>query len=391
MMVVTQNVGLLFDCFDGPSDGESTSAEFVKRCEVFVAALQEIVCASTPLSGHSISSCDVDVLVIHFQEVGGKWCGAANLVFFESLIVKKLLAEGGWTSGFLWDEVQNATALGSILFTSRRMVPITSLRSIPHGTYVALEDDPCTYGGSRSLLFHAGQLKDAKGSRKGFLITNLRIGKVELTFCNCHLYHDELNTVACANTVNEYALRRRTAFLEVVRDSLDLCGGADSGMFLFGDFNTRLDGRSFLQSLKRLGVGATVEERAFVCPSSFWDVFEDEEKVREVFQHFDWEVPHLFDLAEETHQLCLAELPVRFPPTYKRCDSDGVRGFSHGRLPAWCDRIFLNSTAFNLLAGVPNSEGMANERDDLGPTYAAFSLPWTDHDGVLLSFRLRLW
>lgn len=341
----------------------------------------------------------VDIVVIHFQEIGGRTSYMPILKGLEELLVSKLLPESGWCSGLLVDSVAGFTALGTIIFVSKRLCPITSMLSIPHEVYVALDDDPCTYGGSSFNLYRAARFSEAGNSRKGFLLTSLRIGTQVVSFCNCHLYHDDSNEDAIAQTPSKYYKQREKGFLELVTECLKVVSKEDP-FFIFGDFNTRLDGKSLVEYVKRVHqIQVVASPKGITCPSLFWNLFCEKKKANHIRQLFDIEPPLLMDIAEDQAQLHLAEMPVKFYPTFKflasipawcphnhcilrsekelpkkgkleeppphykpevgcRCHAnEGAikKEFSHTRIPAWCDRILFNSAAAHQFIFTPSA------------------------------------
>lgn len=344
-----------------------------------------------------------DVIVIHFQEVGGKTlCQPVNNAL-HSLLSKDLLPEAGWNSGLMIDDTEpkRFTALGSIIFVSKRLCPITSMLSIPHKTYVALRDDPCTYGGSVTNMFHAGRFKRARNSRKGFLITSIRLGTSCIAFCNCHLFHDELNTEAVSQTPSRYFNLRKEAFIEVGRECSSIVGARDS-LFIFGDFNTRLDGKSLVDYVKKEHrMDVVPSPKSLTCPAGFWDLFQDRKKTKEIQKRFDIEPQLLMNALESECSISLGELPVLFLPTFKVMEMKKpaplqlvgcVREYCRARLPAWCDRVLLNPPALklatcSLTSGSNKSrKKQSTETEKKSSLYSTLSLACSDHDGVYLAF-----
>lgn len=354
----------------------------------------------------------VDCIVIHFQEIGGQTSYVPLVKAFEELLVSKLLPEAGWCSGLLVDNIKEFTALGSIIFVSKRLCSITSMLSIPHEVYVALDDDPCTYGGSSYNLFRAERFSGAGNSRKGFLLTSFRMGSRVVSFCNCHLYHDDSNEEATSQTPSKYYKQREKGFLELVSECLKVIKKEDP-FFIFGDFNARLDGKSLLEYVKRVHqIDVDPEPKMLVCPSLFWNLFRDEEKANHIRQLFDIEPQLLINAVEDQTELHLAEMPVRFFPTFKflistpewdlhsfshsktenecsclptteytslshfvadmnhrrKMDSGVVRKeFSLTRIPAWCDRVLFNSAAVHQWMSTSSSSLPASPSEKFSP------------------------
>jgi inositol-1,4,5-trisphosphate 5-phosphatase len=223
-------------------------------------------------------------------------------------------------------------------------------------------------------LFLGGKFSNAEKSRKGYLLTSLRIGSTCINFVNLHLYHDADNSTAAAETPSKYTPRRLEAFLEAMSEVIPVLNPSDP-LFIFGDFNTRLDAKSLLryltERLKFSPDAIRMGKKEVTAPDAFWDFFMSRENHNEL-QQFDNEPRMLMDALAAQADIELCELPVHFPPTYMLDDTlhDGrfheafgttgslsvvgkkkLRPYKKERLPAWCDRIFLNSSALELITG----------------------------------------
>jgi len=240
---------------------------------------------------------------------------------------------------------------------------------MPHRTYIPVEDDPCTYSSEGAAgLFHSGKFAESGRARKGFLFTSLRLGTVVLNLCNVHLFNDEDNRVALTAQRNVYTDRRARA----LREALAECSAVvslDEPLFIFGDLNVRMDGKALLEWVAedRL-LYVRPAKKALRSPEGFWKIFEDVPLLVDVLRpRFDVEVHQLMDTVAEESGVELAEMPVRFAPTYSReachrveqtnstaAGGDGRSPSHHycrDRLPAWCDRILFNSSGLQLMAG----------------------------------------
>jgi hypothetical protein len=385
---------------------------------------------------------EIDVVVIHVQEIGGK---KYNAVFNEYLgnAFRTMRTNAGWCSGLLM-QPQNCdstfTAMGVVIFLSKRVVPITSVLSVRHRTYVAVSDDPISYtGGSAGSLFLGAKFSNAEKSRKGYLLTSLRIGNTCMNFVNLHLYHDADNATAAAESPSRYTPRRLEAFLEAMSEVIPVVNPEDP-LFIFGDLNTRLDAKQVLDYMaNRLALGEgdiKMGKKEISAPESFWEFFMSRDNHSELHQ-FDREPAMLMDALAEQSGIELCELPIHFPPSYMLddtqhdgrfheeygCTKDGcrtriaaatstfakkkLRPYKRERMPAWCDRIFMNTTALELITGVERQQQHRIMKQHSGArlkeaaasaatgeastatstcTYDSVSLECMDHEGVFLLF-----
>ena len=428
-LVVTQNIGTI-DCSNikqqVTDDIKLMTETFIESLRLFIceAAKAKVADASAPTS-QAAAAADaaapsagaakvtqiaataepqIDVVVVHVQEIGGK---KYNAVFNEYLAqqVCRVYPNAGWCSGLLM-QAQNCdttfTAMGAIIFVSKRLVPVTSVLSIRHRTYISLVDDPATYVGGLTYLFHGGKFSNAEKSRKGFLLTSLRIGSMCMNFCNLHLYHDADNAVAVQSSPSKYTTRRQEAFLEAMSEILPIIDLRDP-LILFGDFNTRLDASRLLQFIKQQhDVDVIMGKKEVTAPPTFWNLFSSEEARQKLFD-FDAEPAIFMDKLAQEAKLELAEMPVKFGPTYLLEDGHESgeqfefhppapgdvgrkkdRPFKHERIPAWCDRIWLNPAAVDLLSGrTTESKSKMAEKMYL---YDSVTLEKMDHEAVFLLF-----
>ncbi|KAF8281083.1 putative inositol-1,4,5-trisphosphate (IP3) 5-phosphatase [Trypanosoma cruzi] len=356
----------------------------------------------------------LDVIVVHFQEVGGKGVNTAFNAFFAEAL-KTLLPEAAWSSGLLMEtnsDMQRFTALGSIVFLSSRMCPISSILSFRHRTFVAVADDPATYGSSPTFLFHGGKFSGAGSGRKGFLLTSMRFGTVVVNYLNVHLYHDSRNTDAAMASPSLYSVQRQEALLEAMAECMVFISPEDP-LFIFGDFNARLDTHNLLKHLKetqQIDVKILVKE--VQAPDRFWELFTEPQNAG-MIKKFDLELQRLMDVVAQQSGVELAEFAIRFPPTFPRIperefaksnqkqqiEMSGVnveaseygvkdddpklgnerrkkaarkekgtgeakpslvlpritaiptRGYTRQRIPAWCDRVVWNPAGLELMTG----------------------------------------
>ncbi|KAG5484783.1 hypothetical protein LSCM1_06608 [Leishmania martiniquensis] len=333
----------------------------------------------------------VDIVVLHFQEIGGKYKNKQFNEYFKEQIRTVLLPEAGWTSGLLIDERESSgtvssssyqrpragsvvlprgrssfegssaansngdlnehagghrayanapndenntdtdligeldadadaffTAIGSIVFLSPRVMGIASCLSVPHRTYIPIVDDPLTYAGDAGRLFHSGKFAEAGRSRKGFLLLSLRLGTVQFNVCNVHLFNDDDNRVALANSPSPYTSRRARALKEAIAECSAVVDLSEP-LFIFGDYNVRMDGKALTQWVEEtMQMTVRPEKKRLRGPDLFWELFTDPIRQRELRTRFDIELQHMLDEVALLSSVELAEMPIHFAPTYSR-------------------------------------------------------------------------
>ncbi|CAC9461263.1 inositol-145-trisphosphate (IP3) 5-phosphatase [Leishmania donovani] len=329
----------------------------------------------------------IDIVVLHFQEIGGKYKNKQFNEYFKEQIRTSLLPEAGWTSGLLMDERESGdtlsssnyqrhraastvqalrrtsfegssssnnngsanghagdahrlsdansndtdltaeldagadayfTAIGSIVFLSPRVMGIASCLSVPHRTYIPIVDDPLTYAGEAGRLFHSGKFAEAGRSRKGFLLLSLRLGTVHFNVCNVHLFNDDDNRVALKSSPSLYTGRRARALKEAIAECSAVVDLSEP-LFIFGDYNVRLDGKSFAEWVEeKMQMTVRAEKKRLRCPEQFWELFTDPATQQELRKRFDIEPQHLMDEVALLSSVELAEMPIQFAPTYSR-------------------------------------------------------------------------
>jgi inositol-1,4,5-trisphosphate 5-phosphatase len=352
---------------------------------------------------------EFDVVVVHLQEIGGKKYNA-DYIDFLSHAVRGIWPDAGWSSGLLLHTTkcdQTFTAMGSIVFVSPRIRTVTSILSLHHRSYISLDDDPHSYVEHPTRLFHGRKFSDADTSRKGYLFFSLRVGTRTLNFVNLHLYHDADNKRATEQPFpSEYAVRRSAAFKEALEQIMPITN-ADDPMFIFGDLNTRLDCEGLYKHIHTLaeeGEVVTVGKKKVGAPKQFWEEIKRESAVP-TYLRYDKELQALMQVAESLPDkpLHLAEMPIAFPPTYVKEESEVpvaqrdftsriLRDFKTERFPGWCDRVIFNPAALALVAGKDSriATGASNHQggNDANKVYLynAVTLNHTDHDGVYLAF-----
>ena len=327
----------------------------------------------------------IDIVVLHLQEVGGKKFNNAFNLHLAQHVQQCTPYKGGWCSGLIMPDSNDGvtfTAMATVFFVGPRLVDLCSVLSFRHRVFISLADNPVQWVGSRRALFHGAKFTAAGTSRKGFLITSLRIGNQTFNFVNVHLFHDADNSVAAKESPSEYAGKRVDALCEIASE-LAVVTSPDDPLFIFGDFNFRLDiGRVVKALQQQFGQPITLGKKKVDAPDAAWKYLQDPENWEEL-RTFDTEGPVVMRTLRERKGLQLSEPQRAFGPTYLReTEPDLIASnatttgpdptvFKRDRFPAWCDRVWMNAN------GAKQAESMAYWTADL------FKM---DHQPVQLRF-----
>lgn len=288
-------------------------------------------------------------------------------------------------------------------------------------------------------------------------------GSYVLDLANIHLFHDASNFVAMEATPSPYAQNRQRALeytLKKISEPLRVQDNrkidkitGDVPLFIFGDFNFRLDANRVIRKItegalpevKRCATSNEVLEFIYhkdTCNSTD-SSFPSKVKVIEgnKFQSdanknniqsseasdgksrivmtigkkvFDCEnLDELFSAAKNTKWLKemdneldsfkseLHEFDISFNPSYPfKEDTTGAYSYMKTRCPAWCDRILFNTAGMKMIyssdyerASKLDSERRLDLLQSLGDVQYSLlggSSPMGDHKPVLLYCRLNL-
>ena len=219
----------------------------------------------------------LDFIAVHLQEVGGsKWRDEG--VSRATTVVAAVITEFGdfWCSGMLLnpDTANDFTALGSFFIVRRSAVTSVqawqfanggggggSWRTLdgplcgPQVLEPALPAASCRHGRFPQDFFP----EMPTWSRKGYLHTRWLVGGKEIDLVNVHLFHDDNNLTALQRAYGEsvslYAAHRRDALRHVLNGVVGSRPVANPSplqqrlLYVFGDFNFRLDQRGVLEHL----------------------------------------------------------------------------------------------------------------------------------------------
>lgn len=342
---------------------------------------------------------------LHMQEIGGKnYRKSMGLVrgFIQDL--QTTFAQHDYSDGRCYlDEEMDAedrfTALGSLYFCHRDFAKRVSVFDFRRNVFeplagfevhsLNLDSDPTV----ERKRFPKSMFSEVKWSRKGFMRTRWRIVDTVFDLVNIHLFHDACNLMAVEQSPSIYSGHRRDALMYALKE-LGQDDFTTTPMFLFGDFNFRLDTRSLIETLApksdqwpiRDGNGIVKVE--YRKPSSTECILSIGTKS---FEHENQESLHVHNLLQFDKELTmfpqLAEWPIAFPPSYPYSESaDAPTMYMKTRAPAWCDRVLMNEAGWKLIQKSPSSSvsyntiGQKTCMGDHKPVCLTFPLPSRSDD-----------
>lgn len=305
--------------------------------------------------------------------------------------------------------------------------------------------------GVEIVKFPEDLFPESRLSRKGYMRTRWLFNDCKpVDFVNIHLFHDSSNLVAMEKTPSPYAQNRQRALeFTLKKISLPLNETKANGLsdipqvplFIFGDFNFRLDTNRVIQRITE-GVAPVVKrceesnevlkivyhrrDDSEIEKDSFGNVTRkddgnsnyikeggevvmtvgkklfDCENLDETFRAIkNTEWLKELDCELEKFKSQLYEFKISFSPSYPfREDAQGGHSYMKTRCPAWCDRILFNAAGGNMIysskedlsdgAHLDSEERIEMLQSEGDVTYRLMgnSVPMGDHKPVLLYCRL---
>ncbi|XP_030057915.1 inositol polyphosphate-5-phosphatase A [Microcaecilia unicolor] len=348
-------------------------------------------------------------LALHLQEVGGKDY-QQNMKrmddFVRTLMQSREMSEFDRVRVYIdsdFTEMNSFTALGSLYFVHRSLDDVWEYDfqekefQVVYGIQV--------YGGSLEKVSTLEKEKfapdfwpDFKWTRKGYMRSRWRIQNCAFDLVNIHLFHDASNLVACNSSPSVYAENRKKS-LNYVLERLNDQRFQLLPFFIFGDFNFRLDARSFIQNvcssgrLRRERCDSEGRVEKIICEekSSCKVLLLIEKGLFEclnqaMFRENNAEGLLVYDKEPLPFLDTLSEQPIVFPPSYPYSeDYNSPTEYEHTRCPAWCDRVFMSYSAKSFL------QEEKDESSASSVVYGTFgdSVCMGDHKPVFLSFGLK--
>lgn len=312
-------------------------------------------------------------IALHCQEVGGKnYEESMQHVehFVRSLLNRGTMLPYDKIRVFLDEEYESAekfTALGNLYFIHQNIqdVQIWDFEEkrftdcVDRREYSGnIEDVPS----KEKSKFPQEFFPECKWSRKGFMRTRWCLNGTKFDLVNIHLFHDASNFIAMEEFPSVYSLNRKRA-LEHTLDRFHNDGFENVPLFIFGDFNFRVNTHGVVQKLTN---GCTPEDAELPNTGEKAKEYKDNKgKVqliisKKTFRHSEHDTIFLkdngsllkeFDQEIDQFKERLTEFPISFPPSYPFEEGAGGNGshYMKTRCPSWCDRIILDKAAKKLV------------------------------------------
>lgn len=312
-------------------------------------------------------------LAMHCQEVGGKnYEDSMQHVnnFVTTLLGCEELQNYDRVRVFLDEDFTAAdkfTALGNLYFVHEE-VDVAEIWDFEASKFFTVEGREVQSGNIENVSvkekakFPQHFYPDFKWSRKGFLRTRWNINNCHFDLCNIHLFHDASNIIAMQNSPSIYCGNRQQALRHTLQ-RFESDKYEKLPMFIFGDFNFRLDSHLLIQEITDKSVPKqtkgkkdqvskivyTEEENEKVVLTVESKLFNYHDKHSEFFnnknnwlQQFDTELNAFKDQ--------ITEFDISFPPSYPFSEdtNDGL-SYMKTRCPSWCDRVLYNHKAKDIM------------------------------------------
>ncbi|XP_053976896.1 uncharacterized protein LOC128875387 [Hylaeus volcanicus] len=346
---------------------------------------------------------DPKFIALHCQEVGGKnYEESMRHVedFVRLLMSSEELRLFDKIRVFLDEDYSSAehfTALGNFYFVHESLKEVL-LWDFQECTFVPVSGKEVHSGNIEAVAtkekakFPQEFFPECKWSRKGFLRTRWSISGTVFDLINIHLFHDASNFIAMETFPSVYSKTRRRA-LEHTLDRFHNDKYPNVPYFLFGDFNFRTDTASVIKKLTEDTQERTLSNKGNVSKLQFHN--KDDDLIltlgKKEFSHFEHQNVFMknsgqwlreYDKELEDFDGRLFEFPIEFVPSYPfEEDVNEGSNYMQTRVPAWCDRVLLSSTAKMLVQDTSSSDAV--EYGIIGPTTCM-----GDHKPVYLRVNL---
>ncbi|KAI6177114.1 Inositol-polyphosphate 5-phosphatase [Aphelenchoides bicaudatus] len=386
----------------------------------------------------TIRTADPIFVALHLQEIGGKHFQLHSREVPNVINELYDLLQPDYTSCLAlldldFNVVEEYTALGSVFFIHQSAFHSIQLYRFGKSKFKRIKQNALQI---KQDLRNCKKIRKEKfprelwpvitWGRKGYLHTRWSINGIYLDLINLHLFHDDSNLLTFQNP-SLYSANRKKAMEFVLEKYSSNCSDKSEKpalLFIFGDFNFRLNASSFLKKITSKTTQFNVEngtgEESPGCsaddsdpslrsnPNSYSHLNHADHLTRQL-SAIEFRRPEeqdeqsyvlriekkRFDFCEPTHfttnwqsfraddqepgAFSLNEARINFPPTYPWSeDPVEFNSFMNTRAPAWCDRILMNTEAWHYVSKdakhVYNSIGKSACMGDHKPVYLTFSL-----------------
>lgn len=311
-------------------------------------------------------------LAMHCQEVGGKnYEDSMQHVnnFVTTLLGCEELQNYDRVRVFLDEDFTAAdkfTALGNLYFVHED-IDVAEIWDFEASKFLTVEGREVQSGNIENVSvkekakFPQHFYPDFKWSRKGFLRTRWNINNCQFDLCNIHLFHDASNIIAMQNSPSIYCGNRQQALTHTLQ-RFESDKFEKLPMFIFGDFNFRLDSHLLIQEITNKSVPEHTKGKKDQVSKIVYT--EEDEKVvltveSKLFNYHDKHSEFFnnknnwlqqFDTELNAFKDQIAEFEISFPPSYPFSEdtNDGL-SYMKTRCPSWCDRVLYNHKAKDII------------------------------------------
>lgn len=324
-------------------------------------------------------------ITLHCQEVGGKQFRkfmSEVTSFVNHMLHSTSLADYDRAAMYLDEDYtldDNFTALGNIHFVHKDVKEVQCF-DFKECKYRTLTGRNIHQGNLLEVTTHmkerfaAHYFQEVKWSRKGYLRTRWKLENITFDLVNVHLFHDPSNLTAMEESPSLYSSKRRAA-LESILDKFSKDKHEKVPLFIFGDFNFRLDARSLVKNLVGKAKPEYVKNEVGAITKVVYTENDGDSRVLlsveqkkfeplrgELFNCSDdalWLLQ--YDREHDSFKKRLYEFERTFPPSYPYSEKmENGNKYMDTRVPAWCDRIFLSPLAKKILSEDPSKKPVYN-------------------------------
>ncbi|KAK3758640.1 hypothetical protein RRG08_019549 [Elysia crispata] len=314
------------------------------------------------------------ILALHCQEVGGKNYEASMQHvnhFVKILLSCEELNKYDRARIFLDEDYTAAdkfTALGNLYFIHEDVSDVL-IWDFVDCKFIEVEGREVLSGNIENVpikekaKFPQHFFPEFKWSRKGFLRTRWSVNNCIFDLINIHLFHDASNIVAMESSPSLYAGNRARALLHTLQ-RFENDKYSKVPLFIFGDFNFRLDSYRLIKELTaKLVASQTKGKKDMVNKIEYTEEGNGKIVLTVAIKNFDYYEKHTdlfvsmnkwlhqYDAEMSSFRDRLFEYEIGFPPSYPFCEdvADGI-SYMKTRVPSWCDRVLLNHASKDILS-----------------------------------------